>query len=347
MNDIQVINHPLDRVVQIANGKGGVGKTSLAANLAVEAARDDLNVLLIDLDPQGNLAEDLGYGLADWDDDGANLAEALITGTPLVPHNTGRPGLDVVCGGSQLRRAERHLVVNSAITPTEGANPDHNDGSAYQALAYPLSSVAENYDLVVIDSPPGFECLLQSALGAARWLIVPAREDDSSLKGLSRIGQDFGDAVRASARIDFLAVVLFGTPATATAKRAQAKQRLAELVPDHTLLCDTVVRSSTAAGAARYLGLAVSELAYAVQALPPWHEGLRRKSATAQRTADLAIPLPDTAALDELGTDEVLRVLRASGGNLVHLAEDYDALAKEVFDLINERESAAMETVGV
>jgi cellulose biosynthesis protein BcsQ len=342
-DDIRVIDHPLDRVVQIANGKGGVGKTSLAANLAVEAAKDGLEVLLIDMDPQGNLAEDLGYGPAGWDDDGANLAEALISGGALEPNTSGRPGLDVVCGGTELRRAERHLVISTAVTHDGAVDAEHNNGAAYRALAYPLAQVAERYDLVLLDSPPGFECLLQSALGAARWLVVPAREDDSSLKGLSRIGQDFEAAVRAAARIDFLAVVLFGTPSTATAKRAQAKERLRELVPEHTALCDAVVRASTSAAAARYLGLAVSELSDAVTALPPWHEGLRRKGGGgAKKKADPSpIPLPDTAALAELGQEEVLRVLRSTGGNLAHLAADYDALAEEIFTLINVREDAA------
>jgi cellulose biosynthesis protein BcsQ len=342
-DDIHVIDHPLDRVVQIANGKGGVGKTSLAANLALEAAKDGLDVLLIDMDPQGNLAEDLGYGPADWDDDGANLAAALIRNAPLQPHPTGRRGLDVICGGTELRRAERHLVIASSLTHDGNAAAEHNNGAAYQALAWPLAQICDPYDLVLLDSPPGFESLLQSALGAARWLVVPAREDDSSLKGLYRVGQDFTTAVQASARIDFLAVVLFGTPSTATAKRAQAKQRLREMIPGHTHLCETVIRASTSAAAARYLGLSVSELSEAVEALPPWHEGLRRKGGRAATKKDVPppLPLPQTAALAELGDDEVLRVLRSAGGNLAALAADYDALARELFELINAREAAA------
>lgn len=341
--DVKVLNHPLDRVVQIANGKGGVGKSSLAANLAVEAALDGLDVLVIDMDPQGNLAEDLGYGVAAWDDNGANLADALIRGVPLKPQPTGRRGVDVVCGGGELRRAERHLVITSAITHDGSVDIDHNNGAAYQALAYPLAQVADRYDLVVIDSPPGFECLLRSALGAARWLVVPAREDDSSLKGLSRIGQDFADAVRGGARVDFLAVVLFGTPSTATAKRAQAKDQLRQLTPERTQLCETVIRASTSAAAARYLGLAVSELATAVAALPPWHEGLRRKKPAGDTGLSAGMALPGTAALAELGEAEVLRVLRSTGGNVAGLAQDYDALAEEVFQMMNERESAAAE----
>lgn len=344
MSDLQVIGHPLDRVVQIANGKGGVGKSSLAANLAVEAAIDGLDVLLIDMDPQGNLAEDLGYGVAEWDDDGANLADALIRGTALEVHPTGRRGLDVVCGGTELRRAERHLVIASSVTPEGAVLVDHNNGEAYRALAYPLAQIADQYDLVVIDSPPGFEGLLRSALGAARWLVVPAREDDSSLKGLARIGQDFADAVRGGARVDFLAVVLFGTPSTATAKRSQAKDQLRELTPERTHLCDTVIRASTSAATARYLGLAVTELVAAAAALPPWHEGLRRKTGARDGANTASVPLPPTAALAELGDAEVLRVLRSTGGNVAGLAQDYDQLSEEIFRVINEREADQVPT---
>src|SRR6476659_10460114 len=92
----------LGRVVAIANGKGGVGKTSLATTLAGMAAKAGYQILLIDLDPQGNVGEDLGYTGAGTGDNGAGLVAALTKGTPPVSLPQVPPGIDVICGGEQL-----------------------------------------------------------------------------------------------------------------------------------------------------------------------------------------------------------------------------------------------------
>ena len=90
----------LGRVVAIANGKGGVGKTSLTTTLAGLAATAGYRILLIDLDPQGNAGEDLGYTGAGTGDDGAGLVAALAADTALaVTLPQARPGIDVICGG--------------------------------------------------------------------------------------------------------------------------------------------------------------------------------------------------------------------------------------------------------
>jgi cellulose biosynthesis protein BcsQ len=69
---------PLSRVIAVINGKGGVFKTSLVANVGGLLAEGGSRVLLVDLDPQGNLAEDLGY--ADRGDGGRSLAASLCFG---------------------------------------------------------------------------------------------------------------------------------------------------------------------------------------------------------------------------------------------------------------------------
>jgi len=67
LGDMAVKREALGRVVAIANGKGGVGKTSLATTLAGMAAEAGYKILIIDLDPQGNVGKDLGYtGAGPW-----------------------------------------------------------------------------------------------------------------------------------------------------------------------------------------------------------------------------------------------------------------------------------------
>jgi len=83
------------RIVAIANGKGGVGKTSLTAGLAGLVAAAGYRVLTLDADPQGNLRRDLGYSSSD----GQNLAMAIQNGVPLAPLRDVRPNLDCIPGG--------------------------------------------------------------------------------------------------------------------------------------------------------------------------------------------------------------------------------------------------------
>jgi hypothetical protein len=79
----------LSRVIAVINGKGGVFKTSLVANVGGLLAESASHVLLVDLDPQGNLAEDLGY--ADQSDGGRSLAASLCFGGTLICYWESEP----------------------------------------------------------------------------------------------------------------------------------------------------------------------------------------------------------------------------------------------------------------
>src|SRR3954463_13721817 len=90
----------LSRCIAVVNGKGGVGKTSLTANLAGLYAAAGYRTLAIDLDPQGNLGDDLGYLGAGLSDDGAGLVDALRARRAYRPLRNVRAGLDVLAGGA-------------------------------------------------------------------------------------------------------------------------------------------------------------------------------------------------------------------------------------------------------
>src|SRR5690349_23660686 len=92
----------LARVVTVANGKGGVGKSTTACNVAGLAAVAGWRVLLIDFDPQGNAGHILGYRWEGRSDGGRHLVDTLITDRPLTPLlRNVRPNLDVVPGGEE------------------------------------------------------------------------------------------------------------------------------------------------------------------------------------------------------------------------------------------------------
>ncbi|MEI6623991.1 MAG: DUF6350 family protein, partial [Actinomycetes bacterium] len=98
--------------IAVMNGKGGVGKTSVVANLSALFAASGQRVLAVDLDPQGNLAEDLGHS----DDDGKELAAAISTRRAPRPVKGVRENLDVLPGGYELEELNSQLIIEKYTT---------------------------------------------------------------------------------------------------------------------------------------------------------------------------------------------------------------------------------------
>src|SRR3954452_3464815 len=193
----------LIRCITFVNGKGGGGKTSLVANLAGLYAGGGYKVLVIDLDPQGNVGNDLGYIGAGRSDDGEALVSAISTGHAIIPLTDVRPNLDVACGGEQLEELSDAL--------------ETGHGGGVTALAASLAQIAEDYDLVLIDCPPGNKPLQRLGLVAARWLVIPTKSDDGSRLGLSKVARLFTE-LRGETNpwLELLGVALFGVGSTAT-----------------------------------------------------------------------------------------------------------------------------------
>lgn len=299
----------LARVVAIMNGKGGVGKTSLAGNLAALSAAAGYRVLVVDLDPQGNLAEELGYVGTATDDAGNALAQAMQFGRAVEPVQL-RERLDVLPGGEYLEDLESVL----------GTRPDAGGGrrpGAHSALALALAPVAVGYDLVLLDCPPGSPVLQTAALGAARWLVIPTRTDDSSRKGLVKVAKRYVDARGRGAAVELLGVCLFGVTTSAKKIRHSARADLERDLGSAAPVFDTVVRYAEAAAVeSRRRGIPVHELEAAGAAGPAWYERLR-----------------------DPGSAEVAAV----PGSAASLAADYAALAGELLRALQARESGVID----
>ena len=308
-----MVDQRLGRVVAIMNGKGGVGKTSLAGNLAALSAAAGYRVLVVDLDPQGNLAEELGYVGSPVDDGGAALTQAMQYGGPVSPIPlAARPGLDVLPGGEYLEDLESVLAGRSSRS-THRADP-------LGALRVALAPAAGEYDLVLLDCPPGSPLLQTAALGAARWLLIPTRTDDSSRKGLVKVARRFADAQASGSSVELLGVVLFGVTTTAKKVRADARQDLQKDLGTAAPVFDTVIRYAEAAAVeARRRGLPVHELEAVGMDGPSWYERLRNPGTKVD-----VVP-----------------------GSAASLAGDYAALAEEILATIQQRESQdAVPSVG-
>ena len=171
----------MGRVIAIANQKGGVGKTTTAINLGASLAANDLRVLVIDSDPQGNSTTGLGV---QKNAGNLTLYDALLGQHPLsaVITQTTFEGLEIV-------PADKNLV---------GANIELVDLEQREfRLREKLQAVRDSYHFVLIDCPPALDLLTLNDLVAADSVLVPIQCEFFALEGVSEL-MDTIDRVRAS-----------------------------------------------------------------------------------------------------------------------------------------------------
>ena len=159
--------HPvMSKTIAVSNQKGGVGKTTTTINLAASLAMADQRVLVVDMDPQGNLTSGFGQKASTED----TVYEALIGGTSLPRLQTSVDRLHLVPAGRHLAGAEVELV---AMDDRE------------RRLRTLLEPVAGEYDFVLIDTPPSLGLLTLNALVAADTVLIPLHCEYFALEGLA------------------------------------------------------------------------------------------------------------------------------------------------------------------
>lgn len=177
------------KVVAVYSTKGGVGKTTAAVNLAWEASRD-LRVLLWDLDPQG-----AATFLFDVKPKLKGGVDALISGKTDVgraARATAFERLDVIPADDSYRDLE--LVIDGARKPT-------------QRIARVLDSVRADYDVVILDCPPGASLVAENAIHVADVVVLPLVPSPLALRSLEQVGRLVASTAKKTPVLAFLSMV--------------------------------------------------------------------------------------------------------------------------------------------
>lgn len=182
------------KVVSIINYKGGVGKTTVTANLASEMVRRKKKVLVIDLDPQTNLT--FSYmKVEEWSQTYEEKRtikywfDSIIDGTKPIPTFkeliVNKNGVDLICSHLGLIDVDIELAAGlSAGTERQHRN---NFVKTYSYIKNELKTIEEEYDIVLFDCPPNFSIVTKNALIASDYYIVPAKMDYLSTLGINQL----------------------------------------------------------------------------------------------------------------------------------------------------------------
>ena len=156
----------MNKILAIANQKGGVGKTTTAINLAASLSATKRKVLLVDLDPQGNASTAAGI----QENEIKNLFNLFFDKTPINECiYKSSDGYDVSPGGQEL-------------TALEVAIRENNKQSF---LTKELEGLSNTYDYTIIDTPPTLNQLTIEALFAASGTLIPLQCEYYSLEGVT------------------------------------------------------------------------------------------------------------------------------------------------------------------
>ncbi|MEQ1608906.1 MAG: ParA family protein [Hyphomonadaceae bacterium] len=184
------------RTVSVVNMKGGVGKSTTVASLAETLASEGLRVLVIDLDPQSNVSMMLA-GQDRWIElrkTGRTIDEYfnqyVYGGAPRffrefvagsVSDIAGDPALDLLISTPEFRYIERHALEKWV---SQGFDIKQLNTRFSRLTHSAIENVADSYDLVLFDCPPGISMFAEAAIELSEFIVIPTIPDYVSRLGI-------------------------------------------------------------------------------------------------------------------------------------------------------------------
>ena len=207
----------MGKIITIANQKGGIGKTTTATAIAAELQRRGSKVLLIDTDPQCSASD---------------TYRAEIDGVATM--------YDILCENEPVREAVQHTEVGSII-PCDPllseADKKLTGLGDEKLLKKAVAGISQDYDYIVVDTPPGAGIMLYNALAAADYLIIPITADRYGLQGLSQLKETIEKIKEHSNQT----LIIAGMLLIKHNERTNLSKTLSETLPDIAKAMETVV----------------------------------------------------------------------------------------------------------
>ncbi len=166
----------MERIIAIANQKGGVGKTTTTINLSACLAEKGKKVLVVDIDPQGNTTSGLGIDKRSETKTTYELLLQEITAREAI-HKDVFENLDIIPSNVNLAGAEIDLI-----------DIEHRE----YVLRDALKEVEDDYDFIIMDCPPSLSMLTVNAMTAADTVLVPIQCEYYALEGLTQLIHTIG-----------------------------------------------------------------------------------------------------------------------------------------------------------
>lgn len=241
------------RIISVANQKGGVGKTATTTNLGASLFGMGHRVLVVDMDPQGNLSTSLH---AEQQSE-TTIADALLDRKVPLPivnvYQEGDAALDLVPASVALATAEAALM--------------NKLGREFR-LRDQIATVADGYEFLFIDTPPSLGLLTINSLVAAQLVLIPTEARYFSLQGLQMLQESIDEILYINPNLRILGILL-----SKFDRRLREEQTVAGYLRENwgELVFDTSVGTNSKILEAASAGVPLVELSGSQRAIETYH----------------------------------------------------------------------------